>query len=339
MLYRSAFELIRDAVGPTGRVELEKPPGATPLGDLQLYFPGERPRHVELRAWTGKNDNPPQAKDRSRVWVVSNASPELIRRLRAGERSFVDVKRGIVRLALPGMLVDRTDLQPPRKRSRSREMLDPFGDRASLVARVIVQQPARVWTTRAVAAEAGVSTMTASHVVRRLGELGVLDVQRTGRANSIRLRNLRRLIDGWTIFYDWERNVRLTVAAPVGNVDRFVRRLPSLLKTTRWALTLQAGASLVAPQAVWDAVHVYVDVPDERALEDVAHQAKWPVGDGKVVLMKPSYADSVWYGLQSRRGIPVVSELQLILDLWHYPVRGLEQAEHILRHIETAIGR
>ena len=53
--------------------------------------------------------------------------------------------------------------------------------------------------------------------------------------------------------------------------------------------------------------------------------------------MKPLYADSVWYGRQSRRGIPVVSELQLILDLWRYPVRGLEHAEHILRHIEATI--
>jgi hypothetical protein len=27
--------------------------------------------------------------------------------------------------------------------------------------------------------------------------------------------------------------------------------------------------------------------------------------------------------------VPVVSDLQLVLDLWHYPLRGREQGEHI----------
>lgn len=41
---------------------------------------------------------------------------------------------------------------------------------------------------------------------------------------------------------------------------------------------------------------------------------------------------SVWYRADSHRGLPVVSVPQLLIDLWHYPVRGLEQAEFLMEH-------
>jgi hypothetical protein len=175
-------------------------------------------------------------------------------------------------------------------------------------------------------------------VVRQLNELGILEVQREGRANSVRLRNVRRLLERWTMRYDWERNARLPVDAPVGSAERFLRRLPDALDGTPWALALHAGASLVAPHAAWDKIHVFIDVPDDRALASVARRAGWsPLGDGKLVLMRPWYTQSAWVGVRELRGLPVVSDLQLILDLWQYPVRGYEQAEHLLGHLEKRI--
>jgi hypothetical protein len=47
----------------------------------------------------------------------------------------------------------------------------------------------------------------------------------------------------------------------------------------------------------------------------------------------PFYTHSAWHGAQSAHGLPVVSTLQLILDLWHYPIRGREQAEHLITHV------
>jgi hypothetical protein len=338
-LYSAAVELIRQAIAPTGTVELRKPSAAGVSEDIRLRTaPGDRARSVQLKLFGGRSPESSPANEPSRVWIVANASPELLQRLRANAQNFVDVKRGVVRLVLPRLHIDRSNLEPPKIESAERTMLDPFGDRASLVARAIVQQPGRSWTTRALAEAAGVSTMTASHVVRQLSEIGALDVQRAGRANSVRLRSIRRLIERWALQYDWQRNARLSVEAPVGSIDRFLQRLPASLKGTRWALTLQAGASLVAPIAAWDRIHLYVDVDSDRALADTARGAGWPIGDGKVVLMRPWYAESVWFGLERRKGLPVVSELQLILDLWQYPVRGLEQAEHLLEHAERRMG-
>ncbi|NIM52031.1 MAG: hypothetical protein GTO22_22770 [Gemmatimonadales bacterium] len=49
--------------------------------------------------------------------------------------------------------------------------------------------------------------------------------------------------------------------------------------------------------------------------------------------MQPWYRQSVWHDLQRARQTPIVSTLQLVLDLWHYPVRGREQSEHLLRTV------
>jgi hypothetical protein len=45
--------------------------------------------------------------------------------------------------------------------------------------------------------------------------------------------------------------------------------------------------------------------------------------------MAPFYRESLWTGLQSVRHVPVVDLVQLMLDLWRYPLRGREQAAHL----------
>ena len=43
----------------------------------------------------------------------------------------------------------------------------------------------------------------------------------------------------------------------------------------------------------------------------------------------PFYKNSVFFDKQEVNGLWVVSDIQLYLDLYNYPVRGLEQAQHI----------
>jgi hypothetical protein len=48
-----------------------------------------------------------------------------------------------------------------------------------------------------------------------------------------------------------------------------------------------------------------------------------------VIILDPYYKNSVFYGLREVDGLLVVSDIQLYLDLYHYPIRGLEEAEHL----------
>lgn len=80
-----------------------------------------------------------------------------------------------------------------------------------------------------------------------------------------------------------------------------------------------------------DKLHIYLDVEDTRSLKAFGSSAGWTSDPaGRIVLMQPWYNDALWADLHTRQDLPVVSTLQLILDPWHYLVRGREQARHLL---------
>ena len=275
--------------------------------------------------------------------VIRRASVAQRDALRARGESFVDLS-GAISVRLPQMLVDRSDLKPVKQPAGliSRGV-DPFADRSSLILRIMLEQaePQRVWGVRELASAAGVGTATASDMLKALSARGLVEIKRHGRAAEVRLGDPSALIDAWTNAYDWRLSRGIAVHAPIGDVAKFLQRLPRLMHPAyRWALTLQAGASLVSPHATWDRVHIYVDLPrSERghavqALSRIVDHAGWhPANDGRLLLMAPYYATSAWYGLRTAHDLPVVSDLQLILDLWHYPLRGREQAEYMLRQV------
>ena len=289
-------------------------------------------------------DHPHEHPDRSPTYVpvlvLRRAPVARLRELREADRQFVDVARGAVRIRLPWLFVDRSDVRArsPKSDATRRGFRNPFGDRASLVTRLLVEHPERAWGARELATAAGVSTMTASHVVRQLREMGAVEVRSSGRTFAARIRDVRALVEHWTRHYDWKRNEALPVQAPVGDSRRFLKRLGNELAWRRpWALTLHAGASLVAPHTVFETIHVYLAVRHAAELAEVAEASGWEAGSGRVVLLRPEYDDSLWPETRRIDGIPVVSDLQLVLDLWHYPMRGREQAEVILEAMEKRI--
>jgi hypothetical protein len=282
--------------------------------------------------------------DDDTIQVLRRGTKDLRQALRDRGVNFIDLG-GAVHVRLSSLIIDRTDLprQPLMKTLPS--PVDPFGDRNSRLIRVLLESHftarhetdaiSRGWGVRELAATAGVDRTTTSKILRRLAAWQLVRLERHGRSVEARVTDALRLIDRWSASYDWTANASVAVHAPIGDPQRFLRRLPEALgggaNRWRWALTLQAGASLLAPHASWERVHVYVDVDHPRELADFAARARWPVGeDGNVVLMQPFYRTTIWDGLQQARDLPVVSTLQLIVDLWQYPLRGREQAEHLL---------
>jgi hypothetical protein len=218
-------------------------------------------------------------------------------------------------------------------------MADPFGDSASRIVRTLLRTALgpspRSWGVRELAMSAGVDRTTTSEVLRWLARSDLInrerDVGRRGRAIAVGIADPVRMLERWSASYDWTMNARLAVHAPMGSPERFVARLSNHFKGIRWAMTLQAGAALLAPHAAWDRIHVYVDARAESELRTIATREGWSAGDdGNVLLMSPYYKKTVWDNVQTIRQIPIVDIVQLLLDLWRYPVRGREQAEHLL---------
>lgn len=321
-----AFLLVKQALSPSAEVHA---PGQRQGPDAVITLRGGQEIAVDFKLWTHTNHRNPSGSPR--VWVLPKATRTLRDRLRSQQESYVDL-RGAVFLSFPNLLVDRDNLKLPSRPKTPRRSFDPFADRSSLVLRTLLKHHQdRTWGVRELAEAAGVGPATVTRTIRELERYQVVNVHRAKRESEIRLTDRRALFAIWTGAYDWTKNQTVTLQAPVGDPVRFLRRSKGIFESYRWALTLQAGASLVAPHATWERVHVYVDVQSVDGLLEIAKQQEWSVGDeGRLVLMKPYYRDSAWHGAREIQGLPIVADLQLALDLWHYPLRGREQAEHII---------
>lgn len=320
---QQAAMLLKRAVGTAARVVTRT--NSISGYSVEIFRDSAPPVGLRLRPW-----RPGAAAEPETVWVLHKPSRRLLDELRERGQNFIALN-GTVRVVAGGLILDRSNLPRTRAVGPLPRRVDPFADRNSMVARILLDEPGRRWGVREIAAAAGVSPGTVSLVVRALSGMGLVDFHRRGRGSEFWIDHPEPLLRRWSGAYSWERNPAAAFHAPMGDPERFVRRLPGLLGDTRWALTLQAGAAQVAPHAAWDRVHLYVQVQSPADLPAIGERLGWePGADGRVVLMKPYHKTSVWHGLQQRNELPVVSDVQLMLDLWHYPLRGIEQAEHLL---------
>lgn len=321
----AAMALLRSALRPVASIE-KQINQRSGRADLTIKLPRGIAR-VELKQW-GHPSTREMSGDRIIVWILERAHADLRQRLREENANFVDLT-GAVRLQIQGILIDRDDLEPIPT-GDAPETRNPFADRASRIGRTLFDSPTRSWPVHELSHAAGVSMGTTSYVVNALAERKLVTIEMKSREKRVRLVDRHALISQWTAEYTWRLNRAVSFDAPVGSAEKFLDRLPRILTNVTWALTVQAGASLIQRHARWDTVHIYVDASD---LETEGLKAGWtPSPTGKVVLFAPYYKDSAWFGLRQIKRIPVVSNLQLILDLWHYPVRGREQAEMLTEY-------
>lgn len=324
-IIHQALDLLSLAMGPAMEMEARR------SNEVLLSVSGRPAVRFRLELWKpGAED---QA-EKSVLWILKRASSADLERLREAGNSFVALP-GAVRVQAPGLLIDRTDL--PRVRLTDQHASrSAFSDRASLVPRTLFSAgPDREWAISDLAAAAGVSKSVASYAVRDLEDRSLLDVREMGRKKMVRMVSRLSLVEEWSREYRWSDNRSVTVLAPVGAPERFLERLPASLGSQQWAATLHAGASLIVRHAPVEEVHVYLDVANPEELAEAARRVGWKTGrDGLLHLIAPKYRTSLWQGVATLGGLPVVSPLQLILDLWNHPVRGREQARRLLEHLE-----
>lgn len=313
--------LVAEALGETGTVAWEDPETVRITIDRGPSF--------TLRMALRREDDPSASGPTPTLWILRRPKRRELQALRAKGQSFVALN-GAVRIQVPGVLIDRTDLRLPAKGTRPSRR-SAFSDRASLIARWLFYQPTNSqWTITGLAEAAGVSPSVASYAVQDLEQRHLVETRASGRERRIRLVEHRALIAQWAKEYDWRDNVCLRVHAPIGSPRRFLARL-TVLSLPPCAVTLQAGASLLLPHAPVEEIHLYVDLRSEARIAELTRKLDWPPDpSGQFHFLLPYYKTSVWGGVREHDGVPVVSDLQLMIDLWNHPIRGREQAELLL---------
>ncbi len=220
-----------------------------------------------------------------------------------------------------------------RRKPRPAQERNPYSDTASKVLRAVLSNPAKAWGVRELARLADVSPTLSVLALNRLERLGHVSRERSAQ---VRVLDPSRLVQDWASWYSvkplQEFRFSLKAASSAEKIISLLRSCRSELPGD-WALTSMAGGSLAAPHSEFQEIHIHLPRAERlrRSWQDVLGLI--PDKLGPIHLMQPYYARSAASGIREIRKLPVVSDLQLYLDCRRYPVRGREQAEHILKSV------
>ena len=230
-------------------------------------------------------------------------------------------------LAFDGVYIERvTGEKPASRRRRTKDLFAPVSSRA---LRAMLEEPERVWRLAELAETAGVSLGQTYNVSEKLVDE---DLARKSRRDGLALTDPGALLDIWREAYDvTAANEVLSFHTSERDPGRFMVQVGEAARSLgqRYAFTLHAGGSLVAPFVRFNDVHFYVG-PDVSSWVEALGLRVVEFG-GNIHLLQ-AYDDGVFYRLRKPRGLAVVGNVQIYLDLYQYPARGREQAEHLREH-------
>jgi hypothetical protein len=256
--------------------------------------------------------------------VARYFSPAQRKRCQEEGVAFLDLS-GNVSLEFDGLYVERIGF--PSRFPEKRTGRGVFSDKATLILRAALSDARKSWGVRELAQSTGLDPGFVSRMVRELENKNYFS-----RSDSkLMLRDPKSLLEDWVKSYDYRRNQEARYFCLAKGPDEIVHRLntASIPDDIRYALGFHAGANLLDPYAVYNEVHIYVqDAETINWFVDTMKLRESREG-ANLILLLPHYRHSVFYGRQEVRNLWVVSDLQLYLDLYNFPQRGLEQAEHI----------
>lgn len=229
---------------------------------------------------------------------------------------------GNCRFTLGQYTLDKMGRENPKKEQKEARTI--FSPKAARIVRALLEEPARRWTLSELAQETGVSLGQAHKVIKKLeAELFVL----RDEDRKVALDKPAELVDAWASNHRVADQATHAFFSFQQGASAFMKQLARVAADEKleYALTLHAGASLIAPFMRFNETHFYAR---KRDLETWATRLDLrPVQAGGNVQIIIPRDDGVFYKKQTVGGAFVVSNVQLYVDLAGYPARGKEQAD------------
>ncbi len=258
--------------------------------------------------------------------VAPFLNPEMRKQCKEAGVRYLDLS-GNVWIETPSVLLEKEasrNLYPHQAKRRS-----PFADRASLILRFLSTE-SRPASMGRIGSATGLDSGYVSRIVRSAVDLRYATLMSDGQ---VRLINHEAMLGDWAAIYSWRRNPcsSFFMKEPSESLPGRLRAALARASKGRCALTMHGGNNRVAPFVAYGIWHLYVDRPQlERELAEALHLERVPEDAGNVAILTPYYRSSVFFNARTVEGLEAVSDLQLYLDLRHYPVRGVEASEEIL---------
>ena len=220
---------------------------------------------------------------------------------------------------------------------KRRRVKNIFSDRSSLVLRALLREPDKKWTLLNLAKE-GVSLGLASDVLSKAEAQGYVERVFKGPESYSRLIRKDDLLKDWLNTYSFERNDQTYYLSTDKNFLKNCARYLSQAKKA-FALTLYSASRLLSPYVKDDRHFIYLDLGREEFpafLKQIETQLNLYqlVQGGNVCFVLPFYRSSAFKESKEIKGYPIVSPLQLYLDLMTFPPTGSEEAQHLISNFK-----
>jgi len=206
-----------------------------------------------------------------------------------------------------------------------------FEGKASRVIRCLLIDVGKEWTVRDLADKAELSVGYCHAALTTLTRMNYL---RRTENNKLVISSPELLLKRWAAYFQYNyENTFLQYYTFEKEVDSFLKSLSTKLANSKYALTSFSAAWLISPYVRPIDVHLYV--PTDQQAEFVANaiNVKPTDGTGNIKIVLP-YDQGVFYRTQTIEGLKVVSNVQLVVDLWNYTSRGEDAAKPIYDLLE-----
>lgn len=219
----------------------------------------------------------------------------------------------------------------PNPFPQKKELRTLFSPKASRIIRVLLNKPFTAWKVEELSRSARVSLGMVAKVKKILLNREYIDEKPVGFA----VVKPQEILQEWVSQYNYKRNRALDFYSmkDESTVERELNEYCSRKKIP-FALTLFSGASRIAPYTRFKRVFAYVESVTEEMKSAIG--LKGVMTGPNVTLMEP-YDEGVFYGTAQYDQIPVVSAIQLYLDLNSYKGRGEEAAQFLYEQVIESI--
>lgn len=242
---------------------------------------------------------------------------------------------GNCRLAFDTVFIRREGF--PNLAIQKRDLRSLYSPKAERVLRVLLASGKRTWRTQELADTAGVSLGQVASVKKLLADREWVDTEPTGFG-------LRSLDDAvLPLLGEWARNYRSARSEtrdfyslrPVPEAEASLAEAGKALMTPV-AFTGFSGAARFAPAVRYQRLTAYV----AGNVDALANGLGWkPVPTGANATLITPYDDGVFFGTREMEAAPVVSPVQIYLDLMQNKGRGEEAASAIMAEVIKPLWR
>lgn len=211
-------------------------------------------------------------------------------------------------------------------------MINLYKGKAADVCRVLLVRYPQAFNVRQLAREAHVSLGVVSRVSQVLIRERI--AMRSSARAELKLMAPFDLLKRWATINSFIANTKFVeYYTQEEDISKFLEKFKEV-NGPEYAVTGLTGAMYTAPFVRPTNVHIYVKT-EEDANKFANLLNLMPVEENGNVKFAIAEGDGIFYGMKDIRGVKVVSDVQLYVDLLNFPSRGEEAANEVYKVIKN----